>query len=334
MASATFESLSGPERAAAVLLTLEEGQAASVIRHMDEKALGAVTDAMASMHSVDTETSYNIFLTLINDLEQAGAIAGGGFSYFRKLLTSAFGDKRAAEILERIMRSGTGAIDVLTNIDPRILADQVKDERPQLIAVLLGHMSRTAGTVFINTLTPPFAMEIMTRFARMDTVQPFALIELRAMLSEMLGGHVESRASTIGGIRPTADLLNSIGSAMAEQILERIREDDPALADEIRESMFTFDDLDRLTDSGLQILLASVDTSRLVPALRGASAVIRNRIYNNMATKEGVILREDVETGPMVSRAESQNAKREIIEIAMKLSQEGKLSLGGADEMV
>lgn len=334
MASPTFESLSGPVRAAAVLLTLDEGQAASVIRHMDEKALGAVTDAMASMNSIDTETSYNIFLTLINDLEQAGAIAGGGFGYFRKLLISAFGDKKAADILERIMRSGSGAIDVLTNVDSRILADQVKDERPQLIAVLLGHMSRTAGTTFINTLPAPFAMEIMTRFARMDTVQPFALIELRAMLSEMLGGHVESRASTIGGIRPTADLLNSIGGAMAEQILERIRVDDPTLADEIRESMFTFDDLDRLTDSGLQILLASVDTTRLVPALRGASAAIRNRIFNNMAAKEGLILREDVETGPMVSRAESQNAKREIIEIAMRLSQEGKLSLGGADDMV
>lgn len=328
------DEMTGAEMAAAVLLTLEEDQAANVLRHMDEKAIALISDAIASPRPITAETSHRLFLTLIRDLEHAGALVGRGFSHFRKLLITALGEKRASDMIERIMQTSANSIDVLSNADPRMLADQLRDERPQMLAVLVGHMSRQIAADFLAALPEETASEVIFRHAQIDTIQPFAMTHMKEMLNDILGGQVITKATNVGGVRPTADLLNGIGSTAADKVLEKIRSVDPDLADAIRESMFTFDDLGRLTDAGIQMLLSNIDLARLTPALRGTSQAVRDRIYRNMATKEAAILREDVETGPAVTRTESQNAKRDIISTALRLAQDGQLALSGTDDMV
>lgn len=328
------EGLTGAEMAAAVLLSFEDHQAASVLRHMDERAIGAITDSMASMKAVSSDKTYEIFLRLNSDLESVGAIAPGGTAHFKRLLTIAMGERKATEIMERIMRSGSGAIDALSTADPKSLAEQFKTERPQVLAVILGHMGRATGSAFLSHLPPPISTDVLARYARLDQVLPFALGELRTMLSEMLGGTVVARTPSMGGVREAADILNSMGISTSDRVLAEIRDQDPVLADQIREKMFTFDDLARLADQAIQLVLREVDNARIVPALRSANPAMRQKIFANISVKESLLLREELETGPLVTRADAQAAQREFVDAAMRLAQEGKISLGGAEDML
>jgi flagellar motor switch protein FliG len=328
------ENLSTREMAAAVLLTMEEQNAALVLRHMDERAIGVVSDTMAQMRSIESSSALQAVAKLTADLESSGAIAPGGFAYLRRMLTAAFGEDRAGEMIERIMRAGGGEFDALAHVDPKTLADQVGGERPQLLAVLVGHMNRMAAAVFLASLPDHVATDIIYRYARVDTVQPVATIELRAMLTEMLGGHVASRASVIGGARQAADLLNTLGASVSERILASIRDADPSLADKIRESMFTFDDLMRIGDQALQAVLRGVAPDRLAPAMRAASPAVRERMLASISNRLAVIVRDEIENGPMVTRADAQAAQKAMIDVAIALAAEGKISLGGQEEML
>lgn len=334
MSEAISRELSGPERAAAVLLTFEESRAAAVLRCMDEKAIAAITDAMASMKAVPTEKAYEALLRLNVDLESEGAIAPGGVAHFKRLLTMAVGERKASEMIERAMRGGNGAFDALSAADPKALAEQLKMERPQVLAVMLGHMGRTNAAAFLSYLPPPVATDVMVRYARLDQVLPFAVGEMRAMLSEILGAAVAARAPSLGGVREAADILNSMGMPSSDRVLSEIRDLDSSLADKIRQEMFTFDDLIRLADPAIQMVLREVDNSRIVPALRSANAAMRQKIFSNVSSKEGALLKEELETGPLVTRADSQAAQRMFVDAALRLAQEGKISLAGAEDML
>jgi len=326
--------LSGAAMAAHVVMSIDENAASQVLRHMDEPAIGALTDAMAEMKALPNERIYQIYARLMTDLEYSGAMAPGGFASFRSLLAKAFGDKKANDLLERIMRSSSTTIDVLTKVDPKLLAEQIKDERPQLVAVLLGQMARSAAVECLGGLNEDLATDVILRYARLDAVQSFAITELKSMLSEMLGGHVSSRANSMGGIRQAADLLNGMGGGASDRALSRIRELDPELADRIRENMFTFDDLLKLADPALQMVIREVDPTKRAPALRGASSQMRERILANVATKEAAILKDDIENGPMVTRSDAQAAQRAFVEAAMRLDQDGRISISGEEDML
>jgi len=325
---------SGAEMAATVLLALGETAAASVLRHMDERTIGVISDAMARARVLDSAVATSALTRLATDLESRGPILPDGFGYLRRLLVSAFGEDKAGDMMERIIRSNGGPIDVLSHSDPKMLAEQLAGERPQLLAVLLGHMNRLSAVSFLGSLSDEQANEVVYRFARMDAVQPAAMAELRAMLSETLGGHVEARTTSIGGIRNAAELLNGMGGIASERTLERIREFDPDLADRLRENMFTFDDLLNLGDQALQAILRVVPSERLGPALRAAPAAVRTRVLDNLSKKAADYLRDEIENGPMVTRAEAHAAQRTIVEAALALAREGKLSLRGDEDML
>lgn len=325
---------SGAELAAAALLSLGETVAASVLRHMDERSIGVISDAMARSRSLDSAAATSAMARLATDLQTRGPIPPDGFGFLRRLLVSAFGEDKAGDMMERIMRSSGGPIDVLSHTDPRMLAEQLALERPQLLAVLLGHMNRLTAVSFLGSLPEARASEVVYRFARMDAVQPAAMAELRAMLSEALGGQIEARTTTIGGIRNAAELLNGMGGSASEKALAQIRTLDADLADRLRENMFTFEDLLNLGDQALQAILRVVPSEQLGPALRAAPAAVRTRILDNVSKKAADYLRDEIENGPMVTRAEAHAAQRTIVEAALSLAREGKLSLQGDEDML
>lgn len=326
--------LKGPDEAAAVLVMLGEATAATIMRHMDERAIAQISGRMAQMTTLGIDEAGQVISRLAVDLESSGAISSDGFAFLRRVLTSAFGDTKASELIERVMGSASGKIDALAELDPKTLADQMGNESPQLLAVMVGHMNRKAAVAFLNNLDSNKSCEIVHRYARIDAVQPSALVEMRAMLADMLGGHVAAHASVMGGIRDAADLLNGLGQPAAEQVLAWIRERDDGLAGRIRENMFTFDDLAQINDQAMQAVLRQVDPARLGPALRAAAPLIRERIFANISQKQGAVLRDELENGPMITRAEALAAQRTIVEVAMTLAEEGKIVLGGSEDML
>ncbi|MDA3887524.1 MAG: hypothetical protein PF443_01720 [Allgaiera sp.] len=326
--------MNGATMAAYVVMSMDENAASEVLRHMDESAIGTLTTAMAAMHEPASDQAYQIYARLMTDLESNGGMAPGGYDAFRKLLARAFGEKRANDMLERIIRTSATQIDVLSKVDPKVLAEVVKDERPQVVAVLLGQMTRSNAVECLNAFDETLAVDLIHRFARLDTIPSVALAELKGMLSEQLGTQVETRTSSTGGVRQAADLLNGMSSGAADRALSQIREADSDLADQIRSNMFTFDDLLSLPDNFLQLVIFEVNPERRAPALRGGSTVARERFLHNISRKEAEILKDDIDHGPMVTRAESQSAQHEFVEAAMRLSRDGRISLRNDEDMI
>ncbi|WP_295529791.1 FliG C-terminal domain-containing protein [uncultured Thioclava sp.] len=326
--------MSGAAMAAYVVMSMDEEAATQVLRHMDEASIGILTAAMSEMHEPSRDEGVQIYARLMAELEAGGAIASGGFDAFESLLSRAFGDKRAHDMLERIIRTRTSDLDILSKIDGRTLADQVKDERPQLLAVLLGQMTRSAAVECLNAFDEELATDLIHRYARLETIPSVALAELKSMLSDHLGTQIATQASSTGGVRQAADLLNGMSAGAAERALSRIREEDADLADRIRANMFTFDDLLGLPDHFLQQVIFEVGPERRSPALRSATEQTRERFFANISRKDAAILKDDIENGPMVKRADSQAAQHEFVEAAMRLSREGRISLSNEEDMV
>ncbi|TMV87876.1 hypothetical protein FGG78_18235 [Thioclava sp. BHET1] len=326
--------ISSPAMAAYVVMSMDKAAALQVLRHLDEASIGQLTAAMANVGEFPVDTAAQVYAGLMSELQAGGAMAPGGFDAFRSLLSRAFGEKRASDMLERIARTSATDFELLSKVDGKALAEQIRGERPQLIAVLLGQMTRSAAVECLAAFDEDLATDLVYRYARLETIQSFALSELKAMLSEHLGTQFETRASSAGGVRQAADLLNGMGTGAADRALTRIRARDDDLASQIRANMFTFDDLLDLPDQALQQVIFVVNPERRAPALRGASVPTRDRFLANISKKDATILRDDIENGPMVTRAESQSAQHEFVEAALKLSQEGRISIRSEEDMI
>jgi len=318
--------------AVAAPLAMGENVAANVLQHYGRAC--DQHDLRSRWCTIGIDATTHALTRPVGDLEQMGVITPGGFDYLWRDLVTAFGDAKAGDIIERIMRSSDGNIDVLSDGDPKMLVEQLGGERPQLLTGLLGHMNRLSAVAFLTNLPDDAAAEVVYRCACMDTRQLTAMAELRVMLSETLGGHIKARLTTIGGVQNAANLLNGIGNSAAEWALAWIRNEDPETASRLRENMFTFDDLMRLNDQALQAILRLVSSERLAPALRAASSDVRAQVLRNVSKKTADYLRDEIENGPMVTRSDAQAAQRAMIEAAMALAQERKVSLDGEEGLL
>jgi flagellar motor switch protein FliG len=325
---------SGAELVSAALLVMGDEVAANVLRHMDERAIRSISRAMARSRAVDAVAASAAITRLIAELDSPGVITSDSSNYLRRLLVSAFGEEKASDMMERIMRSNDGAVDALSRTDPKILAQKLYGERPQVLAVVLGYTNRSSGLAFLACLPEGTAIEVVYRFALMYSVQPAAMMELREMLAETLGAHLEEHSTTIGGVRNAAELLNGMGELAADKMLDAIRQVDPELADRLREKMFTFDDLLNLSDQALQAILRAVPSERLGPALRATPTTVRERVLGNISKKAADYLRDELDNGPMVTRAEAHAAQRTILEAALRLGREGRISLHGDEDLL
>lgn len=326
----------GADLAAVVLVTLGESLAGRVLRHLDERTIGTISDSMAKLKSVNRETVALAMGKLAFDRDSAG-VNGGGFDFLRRVLLKEFGEHDGQEMLDRIMRSGNGALDALSTVDPKTLAEQIGNERPQVLAVIVGHMARSSAVTMLSQFPEEVTFEVIYRYACLETVQPVALQELRAMLTETLGGHIATRTVSPGGVRQAGDLLNGMDAATSQKALEAIRQINPAVADQIRESMFTFEDLLRLSDDAMQIVIREFQMQypdRLDKVLRNASDEMCKMVYRNISTKQRTVLQDQIENGKALTRADVQHARRDFVNLAIALAAENRIALGGTEDMI
>lgn len=325
---------SGLEDVAALLMLLGEDVATTIMRHMSEPVIEAIADTMVRMKTLETADAFRLISRLALDFSQSGAELPGSIDFVRRTLALAFGEDRASELLDKMLQSAPDKLDQLDKIDPTTLSTQVGIESTQLQAVMLAHMKRRTAVAYLSSLSEAAAADIIFRYAQIDSVQPAALAEMRIMVSEIARGQNGLRAKTPGGVRQAAELLNAMETAEADQALATIRAHDQRLADAVRENMFTFEDLARLDDQTLRVVLREVDQAKLAPALRAASPEMRQRIYANISNKLAAILQDEVDNGPPVTRAQAQAGQKAITEATLRLAHAGKISLAGPDDML
>jgi len=328
--------LKGAERAALVLRALGEDVASAAMRHLDELTIGRISAAMAALPPTPPDLVKNVMDNFANDLG-IGSMSGDGMRFMSNVLSAALGKAHATAILENVTRGDRNSpFHLPMNADPRTLAMQMANERPQTIALLLAHIPHDTGAAMLSFLPEQLAAESLYRFTMLDAVSPGAIVELKEMLAELMAktGGGGRRLTNLGGARQTADILNHLQTGLSDKVLGAISERDQETADKIRENLFTFLDLGKLNDRALQLLLRDVPSDRLAPALRLVDDSVRARFFTNMSARMVEVLKEELKSGPPMRRTDALAAQNEIVSIALRLSQEGKININSSEEMV
>jgi len=325
------------DKAAILLLSLGETDAAQVLRHMGPKEVQKVGVAMAQMRNVHREQVEQVmgeFVEIVGDQTSLGV---GADSYIRKMLTQALGEDKANNLIDRILLGGnTSGLDSLKWMEPRAVTDVIRYEHPQIQAIVVAYLDPDQAGEVLSHFDHKVRLDIILRVSSLNTVQPSALKELNLILEKQFAGNANSTRTTMGGVKRAADIMNYLDSSVEGALMDAIREVDEDLSGQIEDLMFVFDNLADVDDRGIQALLREVSSDVLVLALKGSDDAIREKIFRNMSKRAAELLRDDLEAKGPVRVSEVEGAQKEILTIARRMAESGEIVLGGkgGEEMI
>lgn len=329
--------LSKVEKAAILLLSLGEADAAQVLRHMGPKEVQRVGLAMAQMNNVHRDQVEQVMSEFVDVVGEQTGLGVGSDDYIRKMLTQALGEDKAGNLIDRILLGGnTSGLDSLKWMEPRAVADVIRYEHPQIQAIVVAYLDPDQAGEVLSHFDHKVRLDIVLRVSALNTVQPAALSELNAILEKQFSGSANTSRTTMGGVKRAADIMNYLDSSMEGPLLDAIRELDGDLSSQIEDLMFVFDNLADVDDRGIQSLLREVSSDVLVLALKGSDEIIKEKIFRNMSKRAAELLRDDLEAKGPVRVSEVEAAQKEILTIARRMADAGEIVLGGkgGEEMI
>lgn len=323
----------GLQDAAVLLMSLGEEEAAEVFKHLSPKEVQKLGEAIAKTKSITRERVDEVVNKFTNVAAAQSLLVSDSGDYVRSVLKRALGDDKAALLIDRILQGGdVSGIESLKWMDPLSVAELLRNEHPQIVAAILVHLDFDQSADILKNLTERQRNEVMLRIATMEGIQPTALKDLNEVLFKVLAGGDKIRKASLGGIKTAAEMINLMGTVIEGTVLESIRSHDPDLAQKIMDKMFVFDDVMKLDDKAIQMILKEVASESLIVALKGASPELREKFLSNMSSRAAESLREDLESrGPMrLSEVEAQ--QKEILKIVRRLADEGQIVIGGGGD--
>jgi len=324
----------GLENAAILLMSLGEVEASEVFKHLAPKEVQRLGETIARMKAVTRDRVEKV----IDDFEKVAAsesmLVADNNEYVKSVLRRALGEDKANLLIDRILQGNdiTG-IESLKWMDAQSVAELLRNEHPQIVAAILVHLDFDQAADVLKLFNERQRNEVMVRIATLDGIQPQALRDLNEVMSKVLAGGDRSKKSSLGGVKTAAEILNMLGSAVETSVLDFVREADNDLAQKIMDNMFTFDDVEKIDDKGIQALMKEVQSESLVIALKGATPALRDKIFKNMSTRAAETLKEDLESRGPVRLSEVEAEQKELLKIVRRLVDEGQIVLaGGSDE--
>ena len=332
MATATDDP--GLEDAAILLMSLGEEEAAQVFKHLAPKEVQRLGETIARMKAVSRGRVDDVIEKFDRLTANESMLVPDSNEYVKSVLRKALGEDKAKLLIDRILQGGDVAgIDSLKWMDASSVAELLRNEHPQIAAALLVHLDLDQASEVLKLLTERQRNEVMVRIATLDGIQPTALRDLNEVMSKVLSGGDRGKKSSLGGVKTAAEILNMLGSAVETSVLDFVRETDNDLAQKIMDNMFTFDDVEKIDDKGIQALMKEVQSESLVIALKGATPTLREKIFKNMSTRAAETLREDLESRGPVRLSEVEAEQKEMLKIVRRLADEGQIVLaGGSDD--
>ncbi len=333
----TAPKLSKVDKAAILLLSLGENDAAQVLRHMGPKEVQRVGVAMAQMRNVHREQVEEVMTEFVSAVGDQTSLGVGSDGYIRKMLTSALGEDKANGLIDRILLGGnTSGLDSLKWMEPRAVADVIRYEHPQIQAIVVAYLDPDQAGEVLGHFDHKVRLDIVLRVSSLNTVQPAALKELNTILEKQFAGNSTTARTTLGGIKRAADIMNFLDSSVEGQLMDSIREIDTELSVQIEDLMFVFNNLKDVDDRGIQALLREVSSEVLVVALKGADEGIKEKIFKNMSKRASELLRDDLDSKGPVRVSDVETAQKEILTIARRMAEAGEIVLGGkgGEEMI
>ncbi len=321
--------LGGVERAAILLMVLGEQEASKVLQHMSPDELQNLGEAMTNISDVSQADIFNVMMTFSDDTKTKTPLDIGAYDYLKRVLKGAIGGNKAKSIMSRIMLGPDAkGLEVLKWMNPESIADFVKDEHPQIVSTLLTQLdSELAGQV-LEKLSFPMQTAVIERIALMEDVNSEAIEELDALVEDYFQKEKPDKVPSVGGPSIAANILNNVKTDIESRVMENINKHDKNLGEKIKGLMFVFDNLLDVDDRGMQSILREAPQDKLVLALKGASNDVRDKIFKNMSKRAAEMLRDDLETAGPAKLSEVEEAQKEILEVALRLAEEGKIMLG------
>jgi flagellar motor switch protein FliG len=323
----------GIQDAAIFLMSIGEEEAAEVFKHLSPKEVQKLGETIASMRTVTRDRVEQVMGKFTDEAASQSLLVSDTNSYVKSVLKRALGDDKASLLIDRIMQgSDVSGIESLKWMDPLSIAELLRNEHPQIMAAILVHLETDLTAGVLKHLSERTRNEVLLRVATLEGIQPTALNDLNEVLYKVLAGGDKVRKTSLGGVQTAADIINLLGTASETSIIESIREQDADLAQKITDKMFTFEDLLKLDNKSVQMLLKEVSSDMLVIALKGASAELRELVLTNMSSRAAEGLREDLESRGPVRLSEVEGQQKEILKIVRRLSDEGTIVLGGSGD--
>ncbi len=324
---------SGTERAAILLLTLGESEAAQVLKHMGAKEVQRIGAAMAKLANVSKEEVQGVISDFHTTVESQTSVGVGADEFLRKVLVDALGSDKAESIIDRInIGRSTKGLEALKWMDPRAVAELIRLEHPQIIAIVLAYLDGDQAAEVLLLLPLPVRSDVIARIALLDGVQPSALTELDDIMEKQFAGKSTGKTSVLGGAKAAANIINFLDPSQESTLMEQVAKSDQALAARIEELVFVFDNLLEVDDRGMQELLRNVASDQLLLALKGTDEQLKEKIFKNMSQRAAEMLKDDLESKGPVRVSEVENAQKEILKVARKLAESGAIALGGKGE--
>jgi len=319
-----FEDLDGASKAAVVLLSVGPEIAADVLRQVTPIEVQRISSKMAIVRSLNRD----MLLQVLRDFKEAtinnAQVSFDTDSFMQNMLQKALGTEGASDLLGKLEAAiDMSGLDALKRLDPDVAYEILKNEHPQVLATILTFYEPPQASALLRLFPGEIRNEVVLRVALLEKVQPAALRELNETMMNM--GAVDSKRSSVGGVIPTAEILNLLSGGMDQEALAEVRKYDAVLAEAILEKMFTFEDLIELEDKSIQTLMLETTQDVLVVALKGSSPKLREKIFKNMAKRAADTVREDLAARGPTKVADVEDAQKQILTTGRMLHQEGRI---------
>jgi len=309
------------------MIALGQDTTAEILKYLNDYEIEDIAQAIAELKTVTTEQEDEV-LEEFEQLLMAGKyISMGGIDFARGALEKALGPRRAQQMLDRVSATTSGGFYLLRNIAPNQIAPFISKEHPQTIALILAQLEPTQAAGVLNILPEELQSEVTYRVATMENISPQVLREIEQSLAGELQAILTGQITEIGGPKKVAEILNMTGRSTEKAVLEKLDAQDPEIAEEIRNMMFTFDDIARLTDREIQLVLREVDTKDLAVALKGGTPEMQDRIFSNVSERVSTMIKEEMEFSGPVRLSDVEEVQLRIVQTVRQLEEAGQVTV-------
>ncbi len=328
----------GAEKSAIFLMCLGEKAAARIFDELTDDEVNAITSAMANIHHIPHEIRAQVFQEYQDAQHDFAGIFLRGEDFAKNAIARTPGELRSQMLLNQFLsRAETKSLETISHMSPRMVAGLLEQEHPQTVALILSTQEPEHSAAILGFLPEEMHTDVSYRISKIDKVSPGVLTGIENALQHEIGLVSNSSQKQVGGVDTIVGILNNVQNNLDDEILEEMEEFDPAMVEEIKKRMFTFEDLIALDGRALQMILREINNNSLTVALKTASEDIKNKIFANMSERAADMIRDDLEAMGPVRLSEVETTQQSIVRVALKLEEEGKIILGsggGGDELV
>lgn len=333
----SIDQMNGVEKAAVLLNVLGNQVTSQIFKKMKDNDVKRLVNAMGQVTKVPITVVRDVLEEFYSEIAEENNLIFG-HATGRDFVLQTLGEERAKTVLGQLsVVEGSRTLEALELVDSRTLANFLINEHPQTIALILAHLDGNKKVDVIKRLPEAIQTEVVLRIANIDFISPSLIAQVDEVLKQELATLGSIDTQQLGGIQPIADMLNVMDKQSEQNIMARVEEKDPQLAEEIRKLMFVFEDIVYIDDRGMQTLLKEVPNDKLVMALKTAPDEIKDKIFRNISKRAADLLREDLESMGPVKLSDVEKAQQEIINVAKRLESEGKIMIargGDGDALV